>query len=147
MAIDSGLPLRHVTVGEGVSASSRANYNSKQLDCQNVRHAQYLICSQIFYHFYKLFPSTKGITMIGHTANMVGHCPVTGSYNLKPYRKHSRESNVIVTRPKTARYDVYTLIKIGFDRLGLLPPLHQGLQEILHSEASEKLEQSLRHSS
>ena len=23
--------------------------------------------------------------------------------------EHSRESNVIVTRPKTARYDVYTL--------------------------------------
>ena len=40
-----------------------------------------------------------------------------------PYRKHSRESNVIVTRPKTARYDVYTLIKTGIDRRRLLPPL------------------------
>ena len=28
-----------------------------------------------------------------------------------PYRKHSQESNVIVTRPKMVRYDVYTLIK------------------------------------
>ena len=40
-----------------------------------------------------------------------------------PYRKHSRESNVIVTRPKTARYDVYTLIKTGIVRRYLLPPL------------------------
>ena len=38
-----------------------------------------------------------------------------------PHRKHSRESNMIVTRPKTARYDVYTLIKIGIDGRGLLP--------------------------
>ena len=55
-----------------------------------------------------------------------------------PYRKHSRESNVIVTRPKTARYDVYTLIKIGIDRQGLLQLLPQGLQEMLHSEEDEK---------
>ena len=47
-------------------------------------------------------------------------------------RKHSRESNVIVTRPKTACYDVYTLIKIGVDPQGLLPRLPQCLQEILH---------------
>ena len=40
-----------------------------------------------------------------------------------PCRKHSRESNVIVTRPKTAHYDVYTLIKTGIDRRCLLPPL------------------------
>ena len=32
-------------------------------------------------------------------------------------------NNVIVTRPKTAHYDVYTLIKTGIDRQGLLPPL------------------------
>ena len=64
-----------------------------------------------------------------------------------PYRKHSRESNVIVTRLKTVRNDVSTLIKIGIDRRGLLPPLPQCLQEFLHSEASEKLEWSLRHSS
>ena len=48
------------------------------------------------------------------------------------------ESNVIVTRPKMARYDVNTLINIGIDRQGLLPPLPQCLQEILHSEASKK---------
>ena len=64
---------------------------------------------------------------------------------LLPYRKHSRESNVIVTRPKTARYDVYTLIKIG-DRRGLLQPLPQCLEEMLHSEEGEKVE-LLRHSS
>ena len=63
-----------------------------------------------------------------------------------PYRKHSRESNVIVTRPKTARYDVYTLIKIGIDRQGLLLPLPQCLEEMLHSEEGEKVE-LLRHSS
>ena len=40
-----------------------------------------------------------------------------------PCRKHSRECNEIVTRPKTARYDVYTLIKTGIDRRCLLPPL------------------------
>ena len=40
-----------------------------------------------------------------------------------PYRKHSRESNVIVMRPKMARYDVFTLIKTGIDRRCLLPPL------------------------
>ena len=57
----------------------------------------------------------------------------------QPCRKHSRESNVIVTRPKMARYDVYTLIKIGIDRRGLLPSLPQCLQEILRSEESEKL--------
>ena len=55
-----------------------------------------------------------------------------------PIWKHSRESNVIVTRPKTAHYDVYTLIKIGIDHQGLLPPLSQCLQEMLHSEASKK---------
>ena len=33
---------------------------------------------------------------------------------------NTRESNVTVTRPKTAHYDVYTLIKIGIDRQGLL---------------------------
>ena len=54
-------------------------------------------------------------------------------------RKHSRESNVIVTRPKTARYDVYTLIKIGIDRRGLLQPLPQCLQEMLHSEKAAEL--------
>ena len=63
-----------------------------------------------------------------------------------PYRKHSRESNVIVTRPKTARYDVNTLIKIGIDRHGLLQLLPQGLQEMLHCEEGEKVE-LLRHSS
>ena len=63
-----------------------------------------------------------------------------------PYRKHSRESNVIVTRPKTACYDVYTLIKIGIDRQGLLQLLPQGLQEMLHSEEGEKVE-LLRHCS
>ena len=63
-----------------------------------------------------------------------------------PYRKHSRESNVIVTRPKTARYDVYTLIKIGIDRRGLLQLLPQGLQEMLHCEEGEKVE-LLRHCS
>ena len=36
---------------------------------------------------------------------------------------------MIVTRPKTARYDVSTLIKIGIDRRGLLPPLPQCLQK------------------
>ena len=41
-----------------------------------------------------------------------------------PIRKHSRESNLIVTRPKTARYDVYT-DKNGNDRRGLFPPLPQ----------------------
>ena len=51
-----------------------------------------------------------------------------------PCRKHSRKSNVIVTRPKMARYDVYTLIKIGIDRRGFLPPLPQCFQQILHSE-------------
>ena len=40
-----------------------------------------------------------------------------------PHRKHSRESNVIVTRPKMARYDIYTPIEIGIDCRGLLPPL------------------------
>ena len=30
---------------------------------------------------------------------------------------------MIVTGPKTARYDVYTLIKTGIDRRCLLPPL------------------------
>ena len=63
-----------------------------------------------------------------------------------PYRKHSRESNVIVTRPKTARYDVYTLIKVGIDRRGLLQHLPQCLEEMLHSEEGEKVE-LLRHSS
>ena len=33
------------------------------------------------------------------------------------------ESNVLVTRPKTARYDMYTLIKTGIDHRDLLPPL------------------------
>ena len=47
---------------------------------------------------------------------------------------------MIVARSKMARYDVYTLIKIGIDRQGLLLPLPQCLQEILHSEASENLE-------
>ena len=47
---------------------------------------------------------------------------------------------MIVTRPKTARYDVYTLIKIGIDRRGLLQLLPQGLQEMLHSEEGEKVE-------
>ena len=41
----------------------------------------------------------------------------------REYRTHSRESNVIGTQPKAARYDVYTLIKIGIDRRGLLQPL------------------------
>ena len=36
-----------------------------------------------------------------------------------PHRKHSQESNVIVTQPKTVRCDIYTLIKIGIDRRGL----------------------------
>ena len=45
-----------------------------------------------------------------------------------PCRKHSRESNVIVTQLKMACYDVYTLIKIGIDRQGLLPPLPQCLK-------------------
>ena len=59
-----------------------------------------------------------------------------------PYRKHSRESNVIVTRPKTACYDVYTLIKTGIDRRCYFH-LCPCLQEILNSEAREKLERSL----
>ena len=50
---------------------------------------------------------------------------------------------MIVTRLKTARYNVYTLVLI----VGFLPPLPQCLQEILHSETSDKLEWSLRHSS
>ena len=53
----------------------------------------------------------------------------------------------IATRPKTACNDVYTLIKIGINHQGLLPPLPQCLQEILHSEVNEKLERSLRQSS
>ena len=57
-----------------------------------------------------------------------------------PYSKHSRESNVIVTRPKTARYDAFTLIKTGIDRRCLLPCL----QEILNSEAHEKNGAELR---
>ena len=36
---------------------------------------------------------------------------------------NTRESNVIVVRPKTALYDVYTLIKIDIDRWGLLSPM------------------------
>ena len=56
-----------------------------------------------------------------------------------PCRKYSRESNMIVMRPKMVCYDIYTQIKIGIDCRGLLPPLPQCLQEILHSEASEKL--------
>ena len=32
---------------------------------------------------------------------------------------NTRERNVTVTRPKMARYDVSTLIKIGIDRQGL----------------------------
>ena len=43
------------------------------------------------------------------------------TYN--PIRKHSRESNVIGTQPKAAHCDIYTLIKIGIDRRGLLQPL------------------------
>ena len=46
-----------------------------------------------------------------------------------------------------ACYDVYTLIKIGIDRRGLLQPLHLCVQEMFHSEASKKVEQSLRHCS
>ena len=41
---------------------------------------------------------------------------------------------MIVTRPKMARYDVYTLIKVGIDRRGLVPPLLHCLQEILHAK-------------
>ena len=58
-------------------------------------------------------------------------------YIMKREYRTPRECNVIVTQPKTARYDVYTLIKIDIDRRGLLPPLPQCLQEILHSEVSE----------